>query len=68
MKETPRHKKHEQKGKTTIIGLLLPEVLKKWLYMKWNWRRSQCPPETPPSQDRHLKQLRYHEPQPHACP
>ncbi len=27
IKETPRHKKHEQKGKFTIIGLLPPKVI-----------------------------------------
>jgi hypothetical protein len=44
IKETPRHKKHEQKGKTTIIGFLPPKVLGKWFYVKW-------------SRDGHLKQL-----------
>jgi hypothetical protein len=30
------NKKHKQKGKATIIGLLPPKVPKRWPYAKWN--------------------------------
>jgi len=39
-KENLKHKKHEQKGKVAIIGLLPPKAFGKWHYMKWNLRHS----------------------------
>ncbi len=61
-KKNLKRKKHEQKGKVAIIGLLLPKTFEKWHYMKWNLKHSQCPPKAPPNWYGHLKQLGYHEP------
>lgn len=55
-------KKNEKKEKIKTIDLLLPKVLKKWLYTRWCWKHLKCLFKTPPNQYGHPKWPKYHGP------